>query len=461
MRNIPNAVSRLALGTLAIVAAAQTVGCRADSAERDPGDAPPITATPGSALHQAQVCQQKLGKIPTWSCRDGVPIPIEVGGVATTTDQGTCDNADLKGRCAPGSYVGHLPGVDLDGGPKPSVQWVFFCRRDDNFAQMIGHDTETGATCFFELKDGYMPLEAGVPAAPVPGIDDPTYEAAWKRPDQIAPQGCNHCHTPDPFIHTPFIDRARRSGDPAQTVVPQIATPTSPYYVMGSAYAGWTLDYVAIENNACTSCHRLPDFTRFTKWSGVDFNAHMPPLAPGSMRADFDKVMACLSTGPGNGAGCRWAALNGATPTGNPAPKPSQTEGQGTFSTTFGSLGSGAATFGNSRWVFSSVGARAGQAGAGGNVQLDVTGNIALDAGPGIGITARFLVPVDRFRAGTVLTQADRAWSSQLFITVPGATRETLIASMVQGTLRLTKAGSLPGDAVEGSFAITWQDDGK
>ena len=58
----------------------------------------------------------------------------------------------------------------------------------------------------------------------------------------------------------------------------------------GQAFAGWTFDYVEFDNNACTSCHRMPDFRRFTAASHIDYNAHMPPLAPGSMKADFEAV---------------------------------------------------------------------------------------------------------------------------------------------------------------------------
>lgn len=274
-----------------------------------------------TALHHAQTCQDKLGQIPTWACQDGVQIPVQVDGKLVTTTPDSCDNPDLKGQCAVGSYVGHLAGQNLDGSPKPEVNWVYFCRKDDNFAQMIGYDQSSGASCFFELQDGYMPLEQGVPKGTVPGVDSPDYERAWKRPEQIAVQGCNFCHSPDPFIHTPFIDAVRRPDDPTHPLLPELATPTSPYYVPGEAFARWTFDYVAFDDNACTACHRVPDFRRFTFGSGVDYDAHMPPLSPGSMKADFDAVMTCLNQGPDVTPGCHWAALNGATPTGTPDKK--------------------------------------------------------------------------------------------------------------------------------------------
>ena len=78
-------------------------------------------------------------------------------------------------------------------------------------------------------------------------------------------------------------------------MVPEVASPKSLYHVPGQAFAGWTFDHVEFDNNACTSCHRLPDFRRFTAASHIDYNAHMPPLAPGSMKADFDAVMALIA----------------------------------------------------------------------------------------------------------------------------------------------------------------------
>jgi hypothetical protein len=429
--------------------------------------APPITAAPGTALHHAQVCQQQLGRIPTWACQDGVQIPIQVGGNAVTTDQKTCDNADLKGKCAVGSYIGHLDGQNLDGSPKPDVNWVFFCRRDDNFAQMIGHDKSTGASCFFELNEGYMPLEQGVPKGTVPGMEAPGYEDAWKRPEAIVKEGCNRCHTPDPFIHTPFIDAARRPDDPGRPMVPEIASPTSLYYMPDEAFASWTFDHVEFDNNACTSCHRMPDFLRFTQWSHADYNAHMPPLAPGSMKQDFDAVMTCLTQGPDQTPGCHWAALNGATPTGNSgATKGAKsTDGQGTFVTTFGSLDAadpfvaGSGAFSWTELSFSRVGAIAGAAaGQSGVVQLDVIGHQEV---AGLDFIAHFLVPVASFSSGKTIMTGDVGWSGQLLASGPDRSMAAVVGQMTKGTLTLTRAGDQTGDAVEGSFSATWQDDGK
>lgn len=462
-RPLPHAPSMLIL----VLAAASACGSE-DEPEAPrvapPVAAPPVTATAGSALHHAQVCAQKLGRIPTFACQDGVQIPILVGGAPVSTNPSSCDNPDLKGQCVVGSYVGRLAGQNHDGSPNPDVNWAFFCRRNDNFAQMIGYDKATGATCFFELKDGAMPLEEGVPKGTVPGVDAPDYETAWKRPEAIVVGTCNHCHSPDPFIHTPYVDAARWKNDPTQPMVPQVASLNNPYFFVGEAFKSWRLDYVEIDDNRCTSCHRMPDFRRFTFASGVDFNAHMPPLAPGSMKADFDAVMSCLNQGPDRAEGCRWAALNGATPT---TDNPTKTkEGRGSFRTTYGSVTvpdpftAGGGTFsGAPEFTFTKVGSIAGAAPAprAGLVQLEVVGHqeIGPEVPRGIDYHARFLVPTTSFASGKVLTAGSDGWTSQLLIVVDGAA-EAEIGAMTTGTLTLVKAGVQSGDLVEGDFAITW-----
>ena len=115
--------------------------------------------TSDSALLQAQLIETELGSIPSFNCEDGVLIPIYVNGVEVFTDQPkyACDNPDLDGDCLVGSRIGRIEGTNNNGSPRPEVVWVFFCRRGDNFAQMIGYNTTTGKTAFLELIDGYLP----------------------------------------------------------------------------------------------------------------------------------------------------------------------------------------------------------------------------------------------------------------------------------------------------------------
>lgn len=108
---------------------------------------------------QAGLIETKLGPIPTFNCEEGILLPIYVEGVEVFEDQPkhACDNPDLDGDCLVGSRIGRIVGANEDGSPRTEVIWVFFCRRGDNFAQMIGHNTITGKTAFLELKDGYLP----------------------------------------------------------------------------------------------------------------------------------------------------------------------------------------------------------------------------------------------------------------------------------------------------------------
>ena len=287
--------------------------------DTDPGEnvVPPVTAEPGTALHHAQLCQQYLGVVPSWSCKDGVQIPILVDGVEVFEDQPvqSCDNPDLGGKCNVGAYIGRVEGSNFNGTPRPEVVWATLCRRDvgpslnSAPAQMIGYDTLTGATCFFELEFGLVPIADGIPDGELPGPDDPAYEDHWRSPAEVAMQGCHECHTPDPFIHTPYLNAARLPSDPSQPVVPEIAHPTNPYFMVGEDYAFWEMRYVKFEDNECTTCHRIPDFTKYTTWSLANYNDHMPPHAPGTMTDDYLEVMACLEGGPNNTEGCAWAVL--------------------------------------------------------------------------------------------------------------------------------------------------------
>ena len=104
----------------------------------------------------------------TTNAGDGTPqsqgLEVYVDGVSMHSDQpqGECDHTDFKGGCFVGSRVGRIQGVNLNGEPMPEVIWVYFCRSagQDYFdeygivsVQMIGYNTENGATCYFESPD--------------------------------------------------------------------------------------------------------------------------------------------------------------------------------------------------------------------------------------------------------------------------------------------------------------------
>jgi len=176
---------------------------------------------------------------------------------------------------------------------------------------MIGHNTETGATCFFESPDAiggdghieYLRFgDDGYLDGELPGPDEPEFDDAF-----IPPVGeCSSCHQSDPFIHTPWIDQARLPDDPSQPVLPEVAGPESPYWVVGGA--DWNRRTVHIEGNGCVACHRAPDPSRILAYNGEDVNDFMPPPDPGSLSDDHAEIAVCYAAGPNQTEGCEWVS---------------------------------------------------------------------------------------------------------------------------------------------------------
>ena len=157
---------------------------------------PEATAAPGTALYHAQSCARYLGPIPAMSCREAQIVPITVGGVEVVDEPETCDRpAALTGGCQPGNAIGLKQGTHHDGRPRPEVVFMNFCR--DGGMGVIGHNTMTGATCFFHMSHNVANTELH------PGSNDPGYEAYWQTPDIVAADQCQGCHQADPFIHSP------------------------------------------------------------------------------------------------------------------------------------------------------------------------------------------------------------------------------------------------------------------
>ena len=284
-------------------------------------DVMPADVMPTSASEYARLVTLELGVVPTIDCGDGVRVPIVVEDVEVFEDQEAyqCDNHDFKGTCLVGSRVGRLEGKDANGTALPDVVWVYFCRSQGVEAlekgvasvQMIGHNIETGATAFFESPDAdptntndqtiYLRFdENGLLDGELPGPEDPEFDVAFIPP----PMQCSQCHQADPFIHTPWIDGARLPSDPSQPVVPEVAKPDSPYYIVGGP--SWDQRTVHIEGNGCTRCHRAPDPERFLGFTGLDVNSFMPPNAPGTMAVDYAAIRACYDNGPEATPGCYW-----------------------------------------------------------------------------------------------------------------------------------------------------------
>ena len=285
-----------------------------------PRDEAPLL--PATASEYADLCEPYVGVTPTIDCGDGVPIPILVDGVEVFEEPPECDNPDFKGSCPVGSRIGSMPGVDAEGNTLPDVVWAFFCRSqgeeslEEGIAsvQFIGHNTVTGATCFFESADaigqtGHIDYlrwgEDGYLDGEFPGPDEEGFDDAF-----ITDSDCSECHQSDPFIHTPWVDQAKDPSDKTKTVLPQTAEVDSPYWVVGGP--NWDLRTVHIEENGCVSCHRAPESSRILQYSGLDIHSFMPPDDPGSMVADYAAITACYRQGPENTAGCEWVDPPGA-----------------------------------------------------------------------------------------------------------------------------------------------------
>lgn len=267
---------------------------------------------PATASEYARMCSSHVGVTPTMNCADGVAIPIYVDGEEVFEHQkpGRCDHFDFKKTCSIGSKVGRLTGRDDQGNLLPDVEWVYFCRSTGplgarySSAQMIGHNRNTGATCFFEQgkqQDYFSFDERGMLEGEFPGPEDPAFDTVFIPP----PVQCVECHEANPFIHNPWISGARLPGDPSQPVVPEIIGPNTPYFVVGGAE--WNMRTVHIERNACLTCHRATaGIALLFEASGISVNEFMPPHAPGTMTEDYQELLACFKKGAAKTEGCDW-----------------------------------------------------------------------------------------------------------------------------------------------------------
>ena len=161
----------------------------------------PAQRMPATASEYARLVEPELGMVPTIDCVEGVRVPIHVDGVEVFHDQEgfACDNPDFKGGCNVGSRVNRLEGRDATGAPMTDVVWVYLCRSSGVkwfeqgivSVQMIGHNTRTGATAFFEAPDADPSRpnpqpdllrfdENGILDGEFPGPDDPAFDEAFR-----------------------------------------------------------------------------------------------------------------------------------------------------------------------------------------------------------------------------------------------------------------------------------------
>lgn len=235
-------------------------------------------------------CRKELGEIPTFNCLDGEVVPVYD---SDNNREVTFDNhLGAKQKCDRPSHLRTdrinywggfnpcVPGTRL-GRSNPSgnfkTEWVWSCRRyfprnkqssrfDD--INMIGHNPETGATCFFVSKINRDPptesKDLGHSFGQVPSPASPEGKNLWKSPREMTEvsafrggsQPCVDCHDNDPFIHTPFFHQVRKNGE---SILP--SNPDGKYYIVGSKYhrtEAWEVKtLVSPEAATCTSCHRI------------------------------------------------------------------------------------------------------------------------------------------------------------------------------------------------------------
>lgn len=346
-------------GTLDDSTANATKNVRIRSGE-DAG-APPSglnEATVRSQIEYGQLCVNELGEIPffkkngagkydTFDCRNlvgttptGVTGPI--AGVEGAMIPVTVDGQP-QSKCSPGKELGpdnesygcmdkadhgmFLATGDVQPGPMvvtakndQGTHWLLLCRKvsDDgkgmtkstmfNDMAMIGHNPRTGRTCFFQNAIGTGRDGAHVPHP----ADVEKSTSVWSTSVQSYCSG--QCHSADAFVHSPWIDGAKRSD--GTTVVPKmgenadfaISQIDAPYSIIAADNLGFQIpkQLVSDEVGACNNCHRLAGNTNgnFANWStgtgdeyyskitdtGKAFEAShwMPPRLEGVTAANWD-----------------------------------------------------------------------------------------------------------------------------------------------------------------------------
>jgi hypothetical protein len=286
-----------------------------------------------SQQQYGELCVQELGEIPffpkvadgkygTFDCRDllatvegrqvpvagveGAEIPLFQDGRRVTTCETpltpSMSEYNCNAKCDTGMYL--EPGACQPGpmvvtakNDKGSL-WLLLCRKvsDDgagmqktkhfNDIAMIGHNPRTGRTCFFQNA-----IDSKVNGAKVTHPADRERSAEiWSTNIQAYCTG--ECHAADPFVHSPWIDGAkRRNGTP---IVPRMGQQGSgmlisyleaPYNIVGADSVRprpfeLPKQLVSEEVSACANCHRLAGFTagRFAEWSTGEGNEYFQKI---------------------------------------------------------------------------------------------------------------------------------------------------------------------------------------
>ena len=268
---------------------------------------------PETAIAYAHMCEPELGVPPRIVLDEAVEIPIYRGGKQVYGNFSSCDNPALIGKnTVSGSTLQRYEGRTAGGVALPHVVWIAFGRNSSispnrivGSVQMIGYNTKTGATAFFESGDRLtswvtMDKETWRMRGTLPWIDDP---GEFNRAFVPAPMQCVQCHQSDPFITNSFITAAKIPGT-NEPIIPLLDA-DSPYHVIGGSH--WDMRTIRIKDNACFDCHRvgMKTIELFTT-SGWNVNEHMPPDDPGSLSDDYEQLLNAWQQSPGKTVGLDW-----------------------------------------------------------------------------------------------------------------------------------------------------------
>ncbi|SNR32368.1 hypothetical protein [Puniceibacterium sediminis] len=215
----------------------------------------PVASQTSSEIYSA-ACIEEIGAIPVFDCDAGVVVPVTVDGVRVSDHAPPlCDHpallsngADSDGQCVPHSRILNLS--------TDTAQVSVMCRQklyrapdstDYDEIDVIAHNPDTGATCWFQAKaDAETPVSGLQVPSPTSAIDG----SFWAEPERVASDGCGFCHDNDPFMYSPFVGQV-------WSHVP--VNPFGPYAHVdpGGIFADWPTTVMNMRDNTCTGCHRI------------------------------------------------------------------------------------------------------------------------------------------------------------------------------------------------------------
>jgi hypothetical protein len=251
-----------------------------------------------------------------------------------------CANpALLTGSCLQGSKLGRADRGDV------TVYWI--CR--DPYLDLdgsviyedmavIGHNTRTGATCFWDDVNDVTHEDDAPPLDLLEATEEDRARSieVFKYNDGSS---CVTCHDHDPFLYTPYLQ---------STSWASVAADKGPYHLVdlhGVPRSTGVMHLVSPQADACTSCHRIgsentcsyfaPDSLGVHKIDAYEPEVHaatepgsphwslaywMPSETATPAVADFadweamfaearDHVLRCCEAPGIDGDGCQWAPV--------------------------------------------------------------------------------------------------------------------------------------------------------